>query len=135
MSKMNEFDNILDECLGRLIDGESVGACLSRYPEYAAALEPLLRTAQQTLKAADILERFFDERGAILVDFKFEFGRDPSGQLLVGDELSPDSWRLWDKETKEILDKDRFRRGLPQVFELGYLEPLRRVCSGPSIFS
>jgi phosphoribosylaminoimidazole-succinocarboxamide synthase len=88
-----------------------------------------------TLKAADILERFFDERGAILVDFKFEFGRDPSGQLLVGDELSPDSWRLWDKETKEILDKDRFRRGLPQVFELGYLEPLRRVCSGPSIFS
>ncbi len=57
MSKMNEFDNILDECLGRLIDGESVEACLSRYPEHAAALEPLLRTAQQTLKAADIQPR------------------------------------------------------------------------------
>lgn len=57
MSKMNEFDNILDECLGRLIDGESVEACLSRYPEHTAALEPLLRTAQQTLKAADIQPR------------------------------------------------------------------------------
>jgi phosphoribosylaminoimidazole-succinocarboxamide synthase len=82
---------------------------------------------QMTLKAATLLEQFFDERGAILVDFKLEFGRDKDGELIIGDELSPDSWRLWDKETKEILDKDRFRKDLPQVYELGYAEPLRRV--------
>jgi phosphoribosylaminoimidazole-succinocarboxamide synthase len=88
-----------------------------------------------TLQAADILEDFFLARGGILVDFKLEFGRDATGQVLIGDELSPDSWRLWDKETNEILDKDRFRKDLPQVFELGYLEPYRRVCGEPSILS
>jgi phosphoribosylaminoimidazole-succinocarboxamide synthase len=88
-----------------------------------------------TLKAGALLERFFDERGALLVDFKLEFGRDRSGKLLIGDELSPDSWRLWDKETKEILDKDRFRKDLPRIFELGYAEPFRRVCGEPSILS
>lgn len=82
---------------------------------------------QITLKAAALLEQFFDERGAILVDFKLEFGRDGNGALIIGDELSPDSWRLWDKTTKEALDKDRFRKDMPQVYELGYAEPLRRV--------
>ncbi len=82
---------------------------------------------QTTLRTGVLLERFFDERGAILVDFKLEFGRDHKGALLIGDELSPDSWRLWDKETREILDKDRFRKDLPQVFELGYAEPFKRV--------
>lgn len=86
-----------------------------------------------TLKAAAILEKFFDEREAILVDFKLEFGRDEKGKLVVGDELSPDSWRLWDKETKEILDKDRFRKDLPHVFELGYAEPYRRICGEPVV--
>jgi len=82
---------------------------------------------QTTLRVGVLLERFFDERGAILLDFKVEFGRDHKGALLVGDELSPDSWRLWDKETRNILDKDRFRKDMPQVFELGYAEPFRRV--------
>jgi len=82
---------------------------------------------QTTLRTGVLLERFFDERGAILVDFKMEFGRDHKGALLIGDELSPDSWRLWDKETREILDKDRFRKDLSQVFELGYAEPFKRV--------
>ena len=81
-----------------------------------------------TLKVASLLEKFFDERDAILVDFKLEFGRDESGRLLIGDELSPDSWRLWDRKTKEILDKDRFRKDLPRVLELGYEEPYRRIC-------
>jgi phosphoribosylaminoimidazole-succinocarboxamide synthase len=88
-----------------------------------------------TLKAGALLERFFDERAALLVDFKLEFGRDRSGKLLVGDELSPDSWRLWDKETKEILDKDRFRKDLSRVFELAYAEPFRRICGESSILS
>jgi phosphoribosylaminoimidazole-succinocarboxamide synthase len=78
-------------------------------------------------KAARILEQFFEERSALLIDFKLEFGRDAAGNLVIGDELSPDSWRLWDKKTGEILDKDRFRKGLPQIFELGYAEPYRRI--------
>jgi len=81
-----------------------------------------------TLKAAALLEKFFDERDAMLVDFKLEFGRDEKGTLLIGDELSPDSWRLWDRKTKEILDKDRFRKDLPRILELGYSEPYRRIC-------
>ena len=88
---------------------------------------------QITSKTATLLEEFFDERGATLVDFKLEFGRDADGKLMIGDELSPDSWRLWDNKTGEILDKDRFRKDLPQVFELGYLEPLRRICGEPNI--
>lgn len=93
------------------------------------------RMYEITTKAASVLEAFFDERRAILVDFKLEFGRDQNGALLVGDELSPDSWRLWDKETKEILDKDRFRKDLPRVFELAYEEPLKRICGEPIKFS
>jgi len=81
-----------------------------------------------TLKAVRLLEKFFEEREAILVDFKLEFGRDSNGRMVIGDELSPDSWRLWDRETMEILDKDRFRKGLPRIFELGYQEPFRRIC-------
>jgi len=57
MNEMRDFDNILDECLGRLIDGESIEACLSRYPRHAAELEPLLRTAQDALKATAIKPR------------------------------------------------------------------------------
>jgi phosphoribosylaminoimidazole-succinocarboxamide synthase len=83
---------------------------------------------EMTLKTAALLEKTFDERNAMLVDFKLEFGRDAKGKLLIGDELSPDSWRLWDKETKEILDKDRFRKDLPRTFELGYEEPYKRIC-------
>jgi len=88
---------------------------------------------QMTLKASAVLEKFFEERDSILVDFKLEFGRDEKGALLVGDELSPDSWRLWDKTTGEILDKDRFRKDLPRIFELGYLEPYRRIVGGTSL--
>lgn len=89
---------------------------------------------QITLKAANLLERYFDERGAVLVDFKLEFGRAQGGKLMIGDELSPDSWRLWDKQTRDILDKDRFRKDLPDIFELGYAEPYRRIC-GESVLS
>ncbi len=88
-----------------------------------------------TLQAGALLEKFFDERGAILVDFKLEFGRDNKGELMIGDELSPDSWRLWDKVTKDILDKDRFRKDLPKIFELGYAEPFRRICGESIILS
>lgn len=90
---------------------------------------------EMTLKAASLLEKYFDRLDAILVDFKLEFGRDQTAKLLIGDELSPDSWRLWDKQTGEILDKDRFRKDMPRIFELGYAEPYRRICGESSILS
>jgi len=57
MKKPREFDNILDELLERLVQGESIEACLAQYPEHAAELEPLLRTALNTLQATDIKPR------------------------------------------------------------------------------
>ena len=73
----------------------------------------------------EVLKKFFDAKGLILVDFKLEFGR-CKGRIILADEISPDTCRLWDKKTKEKLDKDRFRRDLGNVEE-AYQEVLRRV--------
>ncbi|NTU97920.1 MAG: phosphoribosylaminoimidazolesuccinocarboxamide synthase, partial [Chlorobiaceae bacterium] len=72
-----------------------------------------------------VLQQFFTERKLMLVDFKLEFGRH-DGAILLGDEISPDTCRLWDLETKEKLDKDRFRFDLGGV-EDAYSEVQRRV--------
>ena len=77
------------------------------------------------LKVNDVLRRFLDGRGIILVDFKLEFGRH-KGEILLGDEICPDTCRFWDKATRKKLDKDRFRRDLGEV-EDAYQEMLRRV--------
>ena len=74
----------------------------------------------------ELLKEYFDKRGILLVDFKLEFGRH-KGQILLGDEITPDGCRLWDKVTREKMDKDRFRRDLGGVEE-AYAEVLRRVC-------
>ncbi|MFA4991456.1 MAG: phosphoribosylaminoimidazolesuccinocarboxamide synthase [Candidatus Omnitrophota bacterium] len=74
-----------------------------------------------------ILKDFFDKVGLKLVDFKLEFGRH-KGKILLGDEISPDTCRLWDKKTNEKLDKDRFRRDLGKIEE-AYQEVLKRVKS------
>jgi phosphoribosylaminoimidazole-succinocarboxamide synthase len=66
------------------------------------------------------------KRGLILVDFKLEFGRGPGRKLYLGDEISPDTCRLWDRATREKLDKDRFRRDLGGV-EDAYQEVYRRL--------
>ena len=78
------------------------------------------------LKVNQVLAPFFDERGITLVDFKIEAGRDSEGNLMLADEISPDTCRFWDKETGEKLDKDRFRRDMGGVEE-AYAEMLRRV--------
>jgi phosphoribosylaminoimidazole-succinocarboxamide synthase len=78
------------------------------------------------LKVNEILAPFFDERGITLVDFKIEVGRDENGNLMLADEISPDTCRFWDKKTGERLDKDRFRRDMGGVEE-AYAEMLRRV--------
>ncbi|MBU6282778.1 phosphoribosylaminoimidazolesuccinocarboxamide synthase, partial [bacterium] len=64
--------------------------------------------------------------GILLVDFKLEFGRTASGEVLLGDEICPDTCRFWDAKTREKLDKDRFRRDLGGVEE-AYQEVYRRV--------
>ncbi len=68
------------------------------------------------LKVNDIMCEFWDERGILLVDYKLEFGRH-NGEVLLGDEITPDGCRLWDKVTREKLDKDRFRRDLGNIEE------------------
>jgi phosphoribosylaminoimidazole-succinocarboxamide synthase len=82
------------------------------------------------LKVNDILKEFFRKRGIILVDFKLEFGRH-KGQILLGDEISPDTCRFWDAETRKKLDKDRFRQDLGGVEE-AYAEMLKRVTAEPA---
>lgn len=83
---------------------------------------------KQAFKVNDILKAFFDERGILLVDYKLEFGR-YNGTVLLGDEITPDGCRLWDKKTGEKMDKDRFRRDLGKVEE-GYQDVYKRVCEG-----
>ncbi len=69
-----------------------------------------------TFKVNDVLKKLFADAGMLLVDYKLEFGRF-KGELLLGDEFSPDGCRLWDANTRKKLDKDRFRQGLGDVIE------------------
>ncbi len=80
------------------------------------------------LRVNKLLLPFFAERGMILVDFKLEFGLH-KGQLVLADEISPDTCRFWDQKTGESMDKDRFRKDLGKIEE-AYQEVLRRVCGG-----
>lgn len=73
-----------------------------------------------------VLREFFDKKNLILVDFKLEFGVDKDGNILLADEITPDSCRFWDKDTKEKLDKDRFRQDLGNV-KMAYEEILKRI--------
>lgn len=84
------------------------------------------RIDQLALKVNESLRRFLKDRKLDLIDFKLEFGIDSQGNVLLADEISPDTCRFWDTETKEKLDKDRFRRDLGGV-EDAYQEVLRRV--------
>ena len=70
---------------------------------------------EKGLQVNSVLTPFFKEIGVILVDFKLEFGRDSEGNILLADEISPDTCRLWDEKTKQKLDKDVFRRDLGQL--------------------
>ena len=74
----------------------------------------------------DYMKAYWRERGVILVDFKLEFGRLSDGTIVLADEISPDTCRFWDAETKEKLDKDRFRRDLGGV-ENAYAEIMGRL--------
>jgi phosphoribosylaminoimidazole-succinocarboxamide synthase len=84
------------------------------------------RLEQLGLQINEILQAYLRERNVLLVDFKLEFGRSSDREILLADEISPDTCRFWDARTKEKLDKDRFRRDLGNVEE-AYQEILRRL--------
>ncbi|HEV8043649.1 MAG TPA: phosphoribosylaminoimidazolesuccinocarboxamide synthase [Rubrobacter sp.] len=96
------------------------------FRELGVADEDLEFCEQLGLKVNAVLAPYFNEKGVTLVDFKIEVGRDESGQLMLADEISPDTCRFWDKDTGEKLDKDRFRRDMGGVEE-AYAEMLKRV--------
>lgn len=73
-----------------------------------------------------VMQQYFDSLHVTLVDFKLEFGKTADGSIVLADEISPDTCRLWDKTTKEKLDKDRFRRDMGGV-EDAYNEVMRRL--------
>jgi phosphoribosylaminoimidazole-succinocarboxamide synthase len=91
-----------------------------------ASSEELGQIKRDALKVNEILKEYLRERNLILVDFKLEFGKTPSGEIILADEISPDTCRFWDANTKEKLDKDRFRRDLGNVQE-AYQEILQRI--------
>ncbi len=91
-----------------------------------ATEEELTLIRSLSFKVNTYLIQYFKQRKVDLVDFKLEFGRFHHGQILLADEISPDTMRLWEEGTKRKLDKDRFRRDLGGIEE-AYQEVLRRV--------
>ncbi len=84
------------------------------------------RISHLSRRVNNLLRVKFDKCGLLLVDLKLEFGTDKEGEILLADEISPDTCRLWDKDTKESLDKDLFREDKGDVL-FGYKEVLRRL--------
>ena len=79
-----------------------------------------------TARINNLLKDIFDKEGIILVDFKIEFGKNKNGEILLADEITQDTCRLWDKATNKKLDKDRFRQDLGDIEE-AYIEILKRL--------
>ena len=82
---------------------------------------------EKALKINEVLVKLFADAGIILVDFKVEFGKDKDGNILLGDEISPDGCRLWDSETLEMLDKELFREGKDDEVMNAYIEVYNRI--------
>jgi phosphoribosylaminoimidazole-succinocarboxamide synthase len=91
----------------------------------ATTFEELDKIYEMTAKINDLLKEFFIKQNIRLIDFKLEFGR-YDGEILLADEISPDTCRFWDATTGERLDKDRFRRDLGNVKD-AYVEILNRI--------
>ena len=93
-----------------------------------ATREEIELIKSMTFKVNEVMKQYFDTLNVTLVDFKLEFGKTADGQIVLADEISPDTCRLWDKTTGEKLDKDRFRRDMGGVEE-AYQEIMKRVMS------
>lgn len=101
---------------------------INEYHAYAMELctpEELKTISEMAFKVNDFMTDYFKKLNIDLVDFKLEFGRF-KGKIILADEISPDTCRFWDSETKEKLDKDRFRRDMGGVEE-AYAEMMRRL--------
>ncbi|MBP3703112.1 MAG: phosphoribosylaminoimidazolesuccinocarboxamide synthase [Lachnospiraceae bacterium] len=92
----------------------------------AATREEIDTITKYTFMVNDFLKKFFAECGIELIDFKIEFGKTKDGEIILADEISPDTCRFWDIKTREKLDKDRFRRDLGGV-EDAYNEVAKRI--------
>ena len=92
----------------------------------ATTFEELNKIYEMTDKINKLLKEFFKKQNIDLIDFKIEFGRDENGEVILADEISPDTCRFWDSTTGEKLDKDRFRRDMGNVEE-AYIEILNRI--------
>lgn len=90
------------------------------------SMEEIETVKSYAFKINELLKEFWSKCGVTLVDFKIEFGRLPDGTIVLADEISPDTCRLWDSQTGEKLDKDRFRRDLGGV-EDAYREVMARL--------
>lgn len=110
-----------DDALGDplVTEDQVVALNLTGYRDFA-------KLKEVTLKINAALKDLFLKCSLDLVDFKLEFGLNPTGELILGDEITPDSCRLWDVNTGEKMDKDRFRRDLGGIKE-AYEEVLKRV--------
>lgn len=91
-----------------------------------ATKEEIATIRDMTFKINDILKAYFLDKGINLVDFKVEFGKTNDGQIVLADEISPDTCRFWDVKTGEKLDKDRFRKDMGHIEE-AYQEMFKRV--------
>ncbi len=91
-----------------------------------ATWEEIEQIKEMTFKINKVMKDFFKTLNVKLVDFKIEFGKTSEGEIVLADEISPDTCRFWDSETNEKLDKDRFRRDLGNVEE-AYQEMMKRI--------
>ena len=115
-----EFSYKNDELGDPLLDEYHALALKLATPEEIESIKKYSFAVNEELKA------FWKECGITLVDFKLEFGRLPNGTIVLADEISPDTCRLWDSKTGDKLDKDRFRRDLGGV-EDAYAEVMKRL--------
>ena len=92
-----------------------------------ATQEEIDTLTEKALKINEVLSEFLADAGIILVDFKVEFGKDSQGNILLGDEISPDGCRLWDSETLDMLDKELFRKGKDDEVMDAYIEVYNRI--------
>lgn len=109
-----------DDALGDPMINESLAIALGY-----ATQDQLDEMKAITYQVNEVLSQLFDQAGLMLVDFKLEFGVFHD-KIVLGDEFSPDGCRIWDKQTKKKLDKDRFRQSLGNVIE-GYEEVAKRL--------
>lgn len=96
------------------------------YGKKLATAEELEIIKKMAFDVNEVLIDFLKDKGINLVDFKLEFGRGKDGKIYLADEISPDTCRFWDSETKKVLDKDRFRKDMGKVEE-AYREVLARL--------